>query len=70
MKDFNLTIAGDLGPTVLPTELTNTNEAFGKAWQNFLREIDAIGCKINDAKVVVAGKTINLPVAVHAGRVT
>jgi hypothetical protein len=65
---FTLTINGELG-NVLPSELGQPTSTFGKAWNNFLREvIDAAGAKITDAKIDNAGKTINLPVAVHAGR--
>lgn len=64
---FTLKINGQLG-TVVPTELSQPTSAFGKAWNNFLREIDATGLKIQDAEIDNAGKVINLPVAVHAGR--
>jgi hypothetical protein len=65
---FKLNIQGELG-TVLPSELNEPNKPFGKAWNNFLRELDACGATITDAKIENAGKTINLPVratAVHA----
>jgi hypothetical protein len=64
---FDLTIKGELG-TVLPSELQDRNKPFGKAWNNFLREIETTGLKVIDAKIDQAGKpTINLPVEVHAG---
>jgi len=52
---------------VLPSELNDRTKPFGKAWNNFLRELDAAGAKVTDAKIDNAGKTINLPVEVHAG---
>ncbi len=63
---FNLKIQGNLG-TVLPSELQDRSKPFGKAWNNFLRELDAAGTKIQDATIESHGKTINLPVEVHAG---
>jgi hypothetical protein len=64
---FTLKVNGQLG-TVVPTELGQPTSAFGKAWTNFLREIDAAGLKIQDAEIDNAGKVIILPTAVHAGR--
>jgi hypothetical protein len=63
---FNLTVQGEIG-TMLPSELSDRNKPFGKAWNNFLREIDTAGIKVTDAKIDNAGKTTNLPVDVHAG---
>ncbi len=68
MKMFELNIEGESG-TATVTDLTDTNKPFGKAWQNFLRELVTTGVKINTAKGTVAGKSINLPVDVHAGGV-
>jgi hypothetical protein len=62
---FNLNIKGDLG-TVLPTELTTKDSGFGRAWGNFLREVDATGVKITAANIDNAGKQTALPVDIHA----
>ena len=65
---FTLTVNGKPKASVLPTELNQPTSAFGKAWNNFLRELDSSGVidSIQEAKIEIAGKTINLPVVVHA----
>jgi hypothetical protein len=64
---FNLTIKGELGGNVLPSEVNATNSPFTTAWQNFVRELDAAGVKITNANIENAGKTIALATGVHAG---
>ena len=59
---FNLTIKGELGGNVLPSEVNAPNSPFTAAWQNFVRELDAAGVKITTANIENAGKTITLTV--------
>jgi hypothetical protein len=66
---FNLKINGDAG-SVLPSEFTLPDKPAGKAWKNFLRELDAVpGFKIQNATIEIGGKSTQLPtsVAAHTG---
>lgn len=67
-KNFNLRLSGELGSTILTSELEQPNSAWGKAVTNFLRELDALGCKATGIQIESDGRNVSFPVAaIHAG---